>query len=102
MTKNKARKAATRARVAVTGERYVAARRAIEHGPDTASEGLLHRLTHRAPGVPVHVEGGLVPAQNRRHRPSVKVRAERVQATHGEPRVLIAWQNRIARLVGAK
>ncbi len=98
MTKNKARKTAIRARAAETGERYVVARRAIEHEPDTTgSRAVLHRLTHRVPGVPAHVEGGLVVTRNRPHRPSA-----RVQRHHGQPRVLIGWQNRIARLVGAK
>ena len=89
MTKNKARKAATRARAAATGERYVVARRAIELKPSTGSDGLLHRLTHRVPGVPAHA-----PRKNRPH-----VRTARGRQQHGEPRVLVGWQNRIARLV---
>ena len=102
MTKNKARKAATRARVATTGERYVVARRAIEQEPDTGSEGALHRLTHRVPGVPAHVEGGLVARANRQHRSSTRVHRHHGQSVRREPRVLVGWQNRIARLVGAK
>ena len=111
MTKNKARKAAARARAAATGERYVVARRAIGHEPDTGSEGVLHRLTHRVPGVPAHVEGGLVSRQNRPH-PSARPQpphsqpqhghAHQGRPHHGEPRVLVGWQNRIAQLLGAK
>ena len=100
MTKDKARKAAARARAAATGERYVVARRAIESRPEPHGSGLLHRLTHGVPGVPAHVGGGLVARPNpRRRNPS---RRHHGRANGGTPRVLIGWQNRIARLVGAK
>ena len=117
MTKNKARKAAARARAAATGERYVVARRAVEHEPDAGSGGVLHRLTHRVPGVPAHVEGGLIARRNRLHRPAARPQPHQGQPQqsqpqhgqvhqgqphHGEPRVLVGWQNRIAQLLGAK
>jgi hypothetical protein len=105
MTKDKARKAAARARAAETGERYVVARRAIEHEPDTGGDGLFHRLTHRVPGVPAHVEGGLASRQNQPHRPHrqpVRAEGHHGRPNPGEPRVLAGWQDRIARLVGAK
>lgn len=97
MTKNKARKAAARERAARTGERYVVARRAIEREPELPAGGVLHRLTHRVAGVPEHVEGGLAGRRNQPHRQPVHV-----QRQHGEPRVLVGLQRRIARLVGTK
>ena len=100
MTKDKARKAAARARAAATGERYVVARRAIDNEQQPRTSGVLHRLTHRVPGVPAHVDGGLVARPNlRRQSPP---RRHQGRANDGTPRVLIGWQNRIARLVGAK
>jgi len=64
--------------------------------------GLLHRATHRIPGVPAHAEppaghqaradrdGGPRPSLNRRwnHSPA------------RPPRVMAAWQNRIAAYFG--
>jgi len=105
MTKDKARKAAARARAAATGERYVVARRAIEQEPNLGSESVLHRLTHRVPGVPAHVEGGLEVRRNKPHSPhrqQERVGAHHGRPNHGEPRMLVGWQNRIARFVGAK
>lgn len=107
MTKDKARKAAARARAAATGERYVVARRAIEQEPqpDAGGGGVLHRLTHRVPGVPAHVEGGLEVRRNKPHNPRrqpARVGAHHGRPNHGEPRMLVGWQNRIARFVGAK
>lgn len=104
MTKDKARKAAARARAAETGERYVVARRAIEHEPEptAVSDGLLHRLTHRIPGVPAHVEGGLASRQNQPHavrRQPARTQGHQGRSNHGEPRVLAGWQDRIARIV---
>lgn len=107
MTRNKARKSAARERAAVTGERYTVALRATEHEqepvPTSTSDGVLHRLTHRVPGVPAHVEGGRAgtrnrPHRNRTHRPAAQQRPQH----HGEPRVLVGWQNRVARLFGAE
>jgi len=95
MTKNRARKQATRQRAALTGERYVVAQRALAESPKTSRA---HELMHSLPGVPAHVEGGLqaaaAPARNTRH-------GLRQRARHGEPRVLVAWQNWIARRVGS-
>ena len=107
MTKDRARKQAARQRAAVTGERYVVARRqAVEEPP--LHGGVLHDLTHRVPAVPAHVEGGLQ-ARAPRERVSRPARQNRihtqpnhVQPEHGEPRVLVGWQNRIARLFSAK
>jgi hypothetical protein len=101
MTKNKAHKAAARKRAARTGERYVVARRAIESRPEVQADGVLHRLTHRVPGVPSHVEGGLQTGRsrrtNRKHQPQAQF-----TRVHGEPRVLVGLQQRIARLVRAQ
>ena len=99
MTKNRARKQATRQRVAATGERYVVAQRAVaEPQPDELTG--LHALTHRVPGVPAHVDGGLqVTATRGRSNPTTRNRNANRQ--HGEPRVLVGWQNWIARRLGA-
>ena len=98
MTKNKARKTAARERAARIGERYVVARRAVESEPETHGDGVLHRLTHRVPGVPAHAAGGLATRPNRQHRPRVHVQPVHVQPQRGEPRVLVGLQHRIARL----
>ena len=70
MTRDKARKRAVRERAAATGERYVVARRAVEHEHERADahESVWHRVTHRVPGVPEHVEGGSAPRRNLPHR----------------------------------
>jgi hypothetical protein len=110
MTKDRARKRAVRDRAAATGERYVVARRgAVE--PHSRDGGALHELTHRVPGVPAHVDGGLQ-ARAPRERHAAPVKENRptpkheqpvhTQPAHGELRVLVGWQNRIARLFGAK
>lgn len=106
MTKDRARKQAARDRAAATGERYVVARRgAVE--PPSPDGRVLHELTHRVPGVPAHVEGGLQAAAPRgqnlpKQKPRKHEQPVHTQPTHGEPRVLVGWQNRIARLFGAK
>ena len=100
MTKNKAHKLAARNRAAATGERYVVARRGIHQATATAPRrGRLDELTHRVPGVPEHIDGGLQgrprrarPARSNQNAPHNHTRPE-----HGEPRVLVAWQNWIAR-----
>ncbi len=97
MTKNKARKAAARERAARTGERYVVARRAVERQPEVHAGGVLHRLTHRVPGVPSHVEGGLQRRANQPHPPQTQFVRQ-----HGEPKVLVGLQRRIAQLVRAE
>ena len=104
MTKDKARKAAARERAAVTGERYTVALRATERGhePVETADGVLHRLTHRVPGVPEHIEGGAAPRRNRPHRHRPHGASARPRPRHGEPRVLVAWQHRIARLLRAE
>ncbi len=97
MTKNKARKAAARERAARTGERYVVARRALENQPETYADGVLHWLTHLVPGVPAHVAGGLQRAASQPHRPQTQFVRQ-----HGEPKVLVGLQHRIAQLVRAE
>lgn len=96
MTKNRARKQAARQRVALTGERYVVAQRAAaERQPREA--GRMHALTHKVPGVPTHIDGGLqgMTPRGRNSNPGL-----RNHPRHKEPRVLVAWQNWIARRVG--
>ena len=100
MTKNKAHKVAARSRAAATGERYVVARRGIEQETVTPRRlGRLDELTHRVPGVPAHVDGGLQgrPRTVRPALPAPIAPHEHVQPQHGEPRVLVAWQSWIAK-----
>jgi hypothetical protein len=99
MTKGRARKQAARQRAAETGERYVVARRSAAE--PVASGSALHDLTHRVPGVPEHVEGGY---QRRARRNPVATSGHqgRSNPAHGEPRVLVGWQERIARFFGAE
>jgi hypothetical protein len=90
VTSDRARKRAARARAAVTGERYVVARRKLEEPPAVAgSPGperpypllvrLIHDLTHRVPGVPKHADPASVRAEHEeRHR----ARATQVKAGH--------------------
>jgi hypothetical protein len=102
MTKDRARKHAARQRAAVTGERYVVAQRGFAPPePLTQKSGRMHDLTHKVPGVPSHVDGGLqgVASPRRNTSPRLQNRARRNER-HGEPRVLVAWQNWIARRVG--
>ncbi|GAA4136733.1 hypothetical protein [Leifsonia shinshuensis] len=65
----------------------------------------LHEATHRVPGVPDHSARTHGRALQQKH-PRAQARDPRLQNRirhqHGEPRVLIAWQNRIARLFGAR
>ena len=94
MTKNRARKLATRQRAAITGERYVVAQRAVAGGLPQKQGGRLHALTHRVPGVPAHVDGGLQRPTSRNRTSKPRLRSN---PRHGEPRVLVAWQSWIAR-----
>ena len=98
MTKDRARKQAARERAALTGERYVVAQRAVAE-PELKRIGRLDRLTHRVPGVPAHVEGGLQASAPRNHNSKHEVRPH-TQPT--EPRVFVVWQNWIARQLGAR
>ena len=104
MTKDRARKQAARQRAALTGESYVVAQRAVaEQQQPPHDAGRVHDLMHKVPGVPAHVEGGLQGVGSRR-RNSNPVRHEQHRnesRVHGEPRVLVAWQEWIARRVGA-
>jgi len=69
---------------------------------------LLHSATHRVPGVPAHVEhpaGHQGPAAQRRagHHGLANNRARGGSRNHASarpPRVLVAWQRRIAGLFG--
>jgi hypothetical protein len=92
MTKNRARKQAARKRVALTGERYVVAQRAAAE-PQPRGAGRMHDLMHKVPGVPAHVDGGLqgITSRGRNSNP------RRQHPRRDEPRVLVAWQNWIAR-----
>ena len=100
MTKNKAQKLAARNRAAATGERYVVARRGTQQATAApVRRGRLDELTHRVPGVPEHIDGGLQGLRRaaRTARPASNAPRVHVQPEHGEPRVLVAWQNWIAR-----
>ena len=91
------RKQAARQRVALTGERYVVAQRAVATSAPHSS-GWMHELTHGVPGIPAHAEGGLqarVPANRNTGHPV------RRNPSRTEPRVLVAWQNWIAKRLGA-
>lgn len=100
MTKDRARKQATRERAALTGERYVVAQRAISDR-QPQNTGRLHEFTHRMPGVPAHVDGGLQASAPRNRNPKPRRNARHHNPQHNEPRVLVAWQNWIARRFGA-
>ncbi|MEV6923125.1 hypothetical protein AB0M46_01230 [Dactylosporangium sp. NPDC051485] len=73
----------------------------IKMAGERQPEGLLHRLTHRIPGVPGHAD----------HPPGHQGRALRKPRPEGAPknrnhtaarppRVLVAWQRRVAALFG--
>lgn len=100
MTKNRARKQATRQRAALTGERYVVAQRAFEETPPRRTNPL-HEFMHRVPGMPTHVDGGLQFDVSPGRTTNPRTRHQRRERQHGEPRVLVAWQEWIARRVGA-
>ncbi|NNC12417.1 hypothetical protein HII28_11080 [Planctomonas sp. JC2975] len=66
----------------------------------------LHGLTHLIPGIPEHSDS----ANARHHRPAQGSHGQRHQGValrspnrhhQNPPRVLVGWQNRIARLVHA-
>jgi hypothetical protein len=66
----------------------------------------LHDATHRVPGVPDHHENSRH-ARSRSHvgGPRAQSHLRHRQASQGHqapPRILIAWQNWIARVVGRK
>ncbi|AWS43406.1 hypothetical protein [Streptosporangium sp. 'caverna'] len=68
---------------------------------------LLHQVTHRIPGVPAHAERPAGHQGGTRHgrawRSSVAHRSQNHGLNHSParpPRVLVAWQNRIARFFG--
>ena len=89
MTSNRARKRAARDRAALTGERYVVARRqTAESAPveDNQTERpypwvirVLHDLMHRVPGVPKHGDPAHVRAE---HEARHGARAAEVKARH--------------------
>ncbi|MCI0156500.1 hypothetical protein KNO15_07300 [Leifsonia shinshuensis] len=81
--------------------RLLGAGRIVATGRDA---GALHEATHRVPGVPDHSARTHGHAMQGKH-PRPQGRHPRLQGRihhqHREPRVLVAWQNRIARLFGA-
>ncbi|HEY1529966.1 MAG TPA: hypothetical protein VGF80_04070 [Galbitalea sp.] len=111
MTKDRARKRAARERANLTGERYVVARRnteasiAIEPSMNPVTR-VLHDWTHRIPGVPAHQVHRAHQAQTargsrtREHTNSMRGHKNPTRV-YREPRVLVEWQNWIARRVGA-
>lgn len=98
MTKDRARKRAARERAASTGERYVVARREAAENP-AGDRGALHGFTHRVPGVPDHLDGGL---QRRPRRAPSAPPLHQGRPNRKRPRILIGWQNRVARFFGAE
>jgi hypothetical protein len=60
---------------------------------------LLHRLTHRVPGVPSHVER---PAGHQGPSPRLSWNRRWNHAPGRPPRVLVAWQRRVAAFFAAK
>ncbi|GAA1948833.1 hypothetical protein [Agromyces allii] len=75
---------------------------------DRTVEAALHEATHRIPGVPEHHEAPTGHQRASRHGESFQARTQRhggdgsprgSAPAHGRPpRVLVSWQNRIARL----
>ena len=65
---------------------------------------LAHRAMHRLPGVPAHVEHPAATHQGRARRHSVSHsrarHGRRNQSPAQPPRVLVAWQRRIAAFFG--
>lgn len=62
--------------------------------------GVLHRMSHRVPGVPAHAER---PAGHRGHARHGRARRHYTARNHSparSPRVLVAWQRRIAAFFG--
>ncbi|MFG2040835.1 hypothetical protein [Dactylosporangium sp. NPDC048998] len=64
--------------------------------------GPLHRLTHRVPGVPEHADRprGHQGRSPRLHGRSPSLNQALNHADGRRPRVLVAWQRRIAALFG--
>jgi hypothetical protein len=90
VTSNRARKRAARDRAALTGERYVVARRKTTESSATVEDNqterpypwpvrVLHDLTHRVPGVPKHADPAHVRAE---HEARHAARAAEVKARH--------------------
>lgn len=75
-----------------------------------ALRDLLHTATHRVPGVPAHVEHpaghqGKDPLRRTVRRTTERDRSRNGTRNHSAvrpPRVLVAWQRRIADLFGQK
>jgi hypothetical protein len=69
---------------------------------ENSFHGLLHRAMHRIPGVPRHAER---PAghQGTTHHSRTRQRSQNRKGNHSTarpPRVLVAWQRRIAAFFG--
>jgi hypothetical protein len=64
---------------------------------------LAHRATHRVPGVPEHVEHPAGHQGTTHHDPAAHHRSRNGRRNHSParpPRVLVAWQRRIAAFFG--
>jgi hypothetical protein len=66
----------------------------------------LHDATHRVPGVPAHraeADGPRIPARHGQRLRGAHPHLQNARRRHdAPPRILVGWQNRIARLVGAR
>ncbi|GAB3799892.1 hypothetical protein GCM10028798_13610 [Humibacter antri] len=66
---------------------------------------VLHTLTHRVPGVPEHSPNADPKSAAATRRPHGHHQGRSLHSPNGHhqnpPRVLVAWQNRIARIVHA-
>jgi hypothetical protein len=60
---------------------------------------LLHRLTHRVPGVPSHAPQ---PTGHQGPTPRASLNRRWNHSPARPPRVLVAWQRRVAAFFGAK
>ena len=75
---------------------------------ENSFHGLLHRAMHRIPGVPAHAarpagHQGATHHSHTRRDSRARQRSQRYQWNHSTarpPRVLVAWQRRIAAFFG--
>jgi len=69
--------------------------------PDEHSlRAVLHRMSHRVPGVPAHVERSSGHQGHARHGRTRHSSTARTHSPVRSPRVLVAWQRRIAAFFG--
>jgi hypothetical protein len=66
---------------------------------DYSFRGVLHRMSHRLPGIPAHADR---PAGHQGHARHGRARRPSTAREHAprSPRVLVAWQRRIAAFFG--